>query len=97
MQLVYIHIVDRPSRNSSFLCMCFYLDGKGRNLGTEKMSCLSSSFQVLPLDATKSCDSYARTYRELVTLFTLSGSLAEGGLESLIIGSVHRNLTVELY
>ena len=57
---------------------------------------ISSSFQVLPLDVTTRRDTYAWTYRELATLLTLSESLAETGLEPLNIGSMRKNLTIEL-
>ena len=38
----------------------------------------------------------AWTYRELATLLTLSESLAEGGFETLTIGSMRKNVTIEL-
>ena len=41
-------------------------------------------------------DSYAWNYRELTTLLTLSESLAEVGLEPVTIGSMRKNLTIEL-
>ena len=41
-------------------------------------------------------DSYAWNYREPVTLLTLGESLAEVGLELLTIGSMRKDLTVEL-
>ena len=56
---------------------------------------LSSSVQVLPLDVTTFRDSYAWNYRELVTLLTLSESLADVRLEPLTIGSMRKNLTIE--
>ena len=55
------------------------LDVKGRHLDTERLFCLSS----LPLDVTTPQDPYARYYIELVTLVTLSESLAEGGFDLL--------------
>ena len=57
---------------------------------------MSSIVQVLVLDMTTPRDSYARNNRELATLLTLSGSLAEGGLEPFTIGSMRNNLTIEL-
>ena len=41
-------------------------------------------------------DSYAWNYRELVTLLTLSESLAGGRFEPLPIGSMSKNLTTKL-
>ena len=51
---------------------------------------------MLPLDVTTPRDSYAWNYRALATLFTLRESLAEGGFESLTIGSILKNPTTEL-
>ena len=51
---------------------------------------------MLPLDVTTPRDSYAWNYRELATLLTLSESLAEVGLEPLTIGSMRKNVTIEL-
>ena len=65
----------------------FYLGVKGSQLDTERLFCLSSSAQVLPLDVTTALESYAWNYIELATLLTLSESLAEGGFEPLIMGS----------
>ena len=42
-------------------------------------------------------DSYAWNYRELATLLTRSESLAECGFEPPTIGSMRKNLTIELY
>ena len=58
--------------------------------------CLSSSVQVLPLGVTIPRDSYAWKYREMVTVLTLSESLAEVGFEPLTIGSMRKSLAVEL-
>ena len=85
-----------PCIATVFLCTRFYLDVKGRNLDTEKFFCLSSSVQVLPLDVTSPRDSNAWNYRELTTLLTLSESLAEVGLEPLTVGSIRKNLAIEL-
>ena len=41
-------------------------------------------------------DSYTWNYRELATLLTLSESITEVGLEPLTIGSMRKNLTIEL-
>ena len=41
-------------------------------------------------------DSHAYNYRELVTLLTLSESLAEEGLEPLTIGSMRKDHTIDL-
>ena len=57
---------------------------------------LSSSVQVLPFDVTTPRDSYAWNYRELATVLILSESLAKGGFESMTIGSMRKNLTIEL-
>ena len=59
--------------------------------------CLSSSIQVFPLDVTTPRDSYARNYRELVTLLALCKCLAETIFETLTIGSVRENLTTRSY
>ena len=58
--------------------------------------CISSSVQVLPLGVTTPRDSYTWNYRELATLLTLSESLAEAGFEPLTMGSMRKNLTIEL-
>ena len=63
---------------------------------TLRSFCLSSSVQAFPLDVTTSRDFYAWNYRELATLLTLSASLAEVGLEPLTIGSMRKNLTIEI-
>ena len=52
-------------------------------LDTEKLFWLSSSVQVLPLDVTTPRDSDAWDYREV-------------GLEPLTIGSMRKNLNIEL-
>ena len=69
---------------------------QGRHLDTEKLFCLSSSVQVLPLNVTVPRDSYAWNHRELAILLTLNESLAEVGLEPLTIGSMGKNLAIEL-
>ena len=47
-------------------------------------------------DVTTPRDFYAWNYRELVTLLTLSEGSAEVGLEPLTVGSMRKNLTIEL-
>ena len=58
--------------------------------------CLSSGTPVLSDQVTTLRDSYVWQYMEVVTLFALSGSLAEGGFEPLTIRSVGRCLITEL-
>ena len=41
-------------------------------------------------------DSYVWNYREQATLLSVSESLAEVGLEPLTVGSMRKNLTIEL-
>ena len=79
----------------TFCIHIFYLDIKGGNLDTETLF-VYRAVQVHPLDGTTHRDSYAWNYRELVTLLTLSESLAEVGLELLTIRSMRKNLTIEL-
>ena len=45
---------------------------------------------------TTPCYAFADGITELMTLSTLSESLAEGGFEPLTIGSMLKNLTTEL-
>ena len=66
-------------------------------MDTEKLfayRAMSRSF--LPIDVATTFDSYARNYRELANLLTLSEKLAEDGFEPLIMGSMRKNLTTEL-
>ena len=79
-----------------FIHMILDLNVKGRNLDAGKLFCSTSSVQALPLDVTTPRNSYAWNYRKLATLLTLSESLAEVGLEPLTIGSMRKNLTIEL-
>ena len=61
-------------------------------LDTEKLFCSSSSVQLHPLVVTTARYSHFWNYRELVTLLTLSGSLAETGLEPLTLELMSKNL-----
>ena len=58
--------------------------------------CLPCSFQVLPLNVATTCDSYAWSYRELLTVLTWSEILVERGFEPLTIVSMLKNPTTEL-
>ena len=68
----------------------FYLVSEGRFLDTEKLFCLSSSVQVLPLDVTKPRDSHTWNYRELATSPVSKCSVEKLVIEGKIEGKKQR-------
>ena len=65
-----------------------YIHVKDRHLDTEKLFAYKAVSRSFLSMLTTPRDSCVSNYRELTTLLTQSESLAEGGVEPLIIGSM---------
>ena len=80
-----------------FLFMVSTQKAEGRFSDTEKLLAYRAVSRSLSLDVTTPRDAYTWNYRELAALLTLSESSFESGFETLIIGSMRKNLTTESY